>query len=274
MKKQKSIAIINDLSGFGRCSLTVALPILSTMGIQCGVIPTAILSNQTEYPNYTLYDFTKHMPSYIETWKQLHFCFDGLYTGFLGSLEQISVIEKMIKDFSFSQIIIDPVMGDHGQLYDSYTPQMCNAMKELVQHATLITPNITELCILTDHVYREAFAEEEIEEMCSTLCKLDSCDIIVTGIEKGHQIGNAIYANGSFEIIYHEKIEPMRPGTGDVFASIIAGSSLHNTKTKDAVQTASHFIKTCLKTSASMQIPINDGVCFEQHLSLLLPDTK
>ena len=103
--KQTSIAIINDVSGYGRCSITVALPILSAMKVSCGIVPTAILSNQTEYDRYTMLDFTPHMNEYIAAWQQLHFSFDGLYTGFLGSSEQITIIKQMIHDFSFEQII-------------------------------------------------------------------------------------------------------------------------------------------------------------------------
>lgn len=270
MKKQHSIAIVNDISGFGRCSVTVALPILSAMKIQCGILPTAILSNHTEYPQYTMLDFTEYMDDYLAKWKHLHFTFDGIYTGFLGSEQQLDIILKMFEEFSFEKRIIDPVMGDHGIIYDSYTPEMCQTMKKLVTHSTLTTPNVTELCILTDTPYRSDITEEEILHMCQLLASTGAKQIVVTGIEKDKQIGNAIYENGRFEVIYGEKILPLRPGTGDVFASILAGCSLHNTQLDKAVKTAAHFIRTCLSTSAKMDIPINDGVCFEEYLSMLV----
>ena len=268
---QKKIAIVNDISGFGRCSVTVALPILSAMGISCGIVPTAILSNHTEYPEYSMLDFTPYMKDYLFKWKKLNLEFDGIYTGFLGSKEQIQIILDMMTQFSFSNRIIDPVMGDHGVIYDSYTEEMCEGMRKMVAQATLTTPNVTELCILTNHTYHADISVSEIEDMCQSLASNGPARIVVTGIEKGDTIGNAIYDNGEFEVIYTKKVLPLRPGTGDVFASIVAGESLHNTNLKKAVQTASDFICTCLETSKEIGIPINDGVCFEEHLSLLTP---
>lgn len=269
---QPSIAIVNDISGFGRCSVTVALPILSAMGIQCGVVPTAILSNHTEYPEYSLLDFTPYMEEYLNKWKQLHLHFDGIYSGFLGSTEQSAIIQDMLRSFSFEHIIVDPVMGDHGIIYDSYTEELCDSMRRLTAHATITTPNLTELCILTERKYHENISSSEIEDMCRTLSKNGPKQIVVTGIEQDRLLGNAIYDHGTFEILYGEKVLPLRPGTGDVFASIIAGGSLQHIPLRNSVLTASHFIQTCLSASAKLDIPINDGVCFEEHLHMLIPN--
>jgi len=271
MKKQHSIAIVNDISGFGRCSITVALPILCAMKIQCGILPTAILSNHTGYPDYTLLDFTEHMDSYLEKWKSLHFSFDGIYTGYLGSKDQLSVIRHMLKSFDFKKIIVDPVMGDDGALYPAYTQEMCNSLKQLVTHSSLTTPNVTELCFLTDTPYREDFTEEEIFNMCQILRDSGAKQIVVTGIVKGDLIGNLIYENDNFEVLYNKRILPLRPGTGDVFSAILAGESLHNIPLKESVKSAANFVETCLTTSSKMEIPINDGVCFEEHLDMLIP---
>jgi pyridoxine kinase len=274
MKKQRSIAVINDMSGFGRCSLTVSLPILSSMKVQCGVIPTAILSNHTAYPDYTLHDFTPYMEEYINMWEKMNFHFDGLYTGFLGSKEQIAIIKNFIVTSDFTDIIVDPVMGDDGEIYDSYTPEMCEAMKELVSHSTLTTPNVTELCILTDTPYRKHFSEAEIEEMCIKLHKNGAKQIVVTGFEQDGQLGNIVYEDGEFHVFYSHKILPLRPGTGDVFSSIMAGCTLHNIHVFDGVKIAATFIEKCLIRSAEMDIPINDGVCFEEYLETLLPSLR
>jgi len=270
--KQPSIAIVNDLSGFGRCSLTVSLPIISAMGVLCGVVPTAILSNHTGYPDYTLHDYTPYMEEYLNKWKKLNFKFDGIYTGFLGSVKQIDIIKKMISDFSFSKIIVDPVMGDNGVIYDSYTEELCNGMRELVNHATITTPNLTELCILTKRKYRKDISEEEIKEMCEELVHSGAEKVVVTGLEKDGLLGNAIYDTESenvFEVIYGKKFLPLRPGTGDVFASIIAGNCILNRSLKEGVLQAAHYICTCLETTSKLDVPINDGVCFEEHLYLL-----
>lgn len=267
---QTSIAIVNDISGMGRCSITVALPILSAMKIVCGIVPTAILSNQTEYEEYTMVDFTDHMRQYIHTWKNLNFSFNGIYTGFLGSEEQIGIILEMIKDFHFEHVIVDPVMGDNGKIYDSYTKEMCNAMGNLVKAATVITPNVTELCILTNNQFDSNLTISNIESMCQTLANNTDKIIIVTGIETNDSIGTAYYENGQFCVYYQEKILPLRPGTGDVFAAIIAGCTLKNIPLHQAVKIASDFVKVCLETSSDMNIPINAGVCFEEHLSKLV----
>lgn len=270
MNKQTSIALINDISGIGRCSITAALPILSTMKISCGIVPTAILSNQTEYDTYTMLDFTDHMQEYIHTWKKLDLHFDGIYTGFLGSKNQIRMILEMIDDFAFQHIIVDPVMGDHGKLYPSYTNKMCDAMKKLVYKATIITPNVTELCILTENEYQPNLTIDNIKSMCQSLTGNTSQKIIVTGIEEKNKVGTAYYENGELATYFQDKILPMRPGTGDVFASIIAGCVLKDIPLQQGIVKASDFVKTCLETSSRFDTPINAGVCFEEHLSQLL----
>lgn len=268
-KKQTSIAIVNDISGMGRCSVTVALPILSAMKVSCGIVPTAILSNQTEYDQYTMFDFTKYMKEYIQVWKNLDFSFDGIFTGFIGSKKQIRIILDMIKDFDFKHIIVDPVMGDHGKMYDSYTEDMCKSMKELVTAATVITPNVTELCILTGEAYHSNLTIDNIEAMCQSLAGNSLQTIIVTGVECNNTIGTAYYEQGQFTVYYQPEILPLRPGTGDVFASIIAGCALNNIPLQQGVEIASDFVKICLLTSSELEIPINGGICFEEHLSLL-----
>lgn len=148
----KTIALINDLSGFGRCSLTVSLPILSVMKVQCGVLPTCVLSSHTGYPSYVKKDLTDLMPAWMAEWKKLDLHFDGIYTGFLGSADQIDHVLSFFDLFSSSssKILTDPVLGDEGKLYSSCTPEMIEGMKKLVQKAWLITPNITEACFLTN----------------------------------------------------------------------------------------------------------------------------
>ena len=146
--RQKKIAVINDMSGYGRCSLTVAIPILSAMGTQCCPVPTAILSNHTEFPVYFFDDYTDKMRDYIGKWKELGLEFDAISSGFLGSAEQIAIVLDFVESFGndHTRIIIDPVMGDHGKLYATYTEEMCEEMKQLVSYADIVTPNMTEAC--------------------------------------------------------------------------------------------------------------------------------
>ena len=166
--RQKKIAMINDLSGYGRCSLTVAIPIISAMKVQCCPIPTSILSNHTGFPVYFFDDYTGRMPGYIEKWKELDLSFDGIVSGFLGSEDQIGIVMDMIRDFGHedTKIIIDPIMGDHGETYATYTQVMCRRMKALVSMGSIVTPNLTEACILTDRPYRKkGWTREGLKEM-------------------------------------------------------------------------------------------------------------
>ena len=156
-RHQKKIAVINDLSGYGRCSLTVAIPILSALKVQCCPVPTSILSNHTGFPVYFFDDYTDKMGLYLEKWTELGLEFDGIFSGFLGSEAQIGIVMSMIRQFQGKDtlVVIDPIMGDHGKAYQTYTPAMCSRMKELVCLGDIVTPNLTEACILTGREYRE-----------------------------------------------------------------------------------------------------------------------
>ena len=161
---QKKIALINDITGFGRCSVAVELPVISMMKVQCCVIPTAILSNHTGFNSFYFDDYTPKMESYIEQWKNLNLAFNGICSGFLGSQSQISIVSDFIRDFSDKDtvVIVDPVMGDNGRKYSTYTDEMCDMMKQLAGQAHILTPNLTEACILTDTEYTENWHEKDI----------------------------------------------------------------------------------------------------------------
>ena len=157
MKRQKRIALVNDITGFGRCSVTVELPLISAMKIQACPLPTAILSVHTGFPNHYLDDYTARMEPYIKSWEVNGLAFDGICTGFLGSAEQIAIVLDFIHRFKGpeTRVMVDPVMGDYGKLYPSYTQEMCDKMRSLLQVADLVTPNLTEACQLLDIPYPE-----------------------------------------------------------------------------------------------------------------------
>ena len=169
MEKQKKIALINDLTGFGRCSTAVMAPIVSAMKIQAVAVPTAILSAHTQFPTYYFDDYTDRMKEYIQTYKDLKLDFDAISTGFLGSEQQVDIVLDFIRHFKTDRnfVIVDPVMGDYGKLYRTYTKEMCDKMKELVHYADIITPNLTELCTLLDAPYPENRSEEHTSELQS-----------------------------------------------------------------------------------------------------------
>ena len=168
--RQKKIAMVNDLSGYGRCSLTVAIPILSAMKVQCCPIPTSILSNHTGFPVYFFDDYTEKMGEFIHKWKELELTFDGIVSGFLGSEAQIEIVMDVIRQFGQedTKVIIDPIMGDHGETYATYTPAMCSHMKELVSMGDIVTPNLTEACILTGRTYRkDGWSRKELGQLAA-----------------------------------------------------------------------------------------------------------
>lgn len=269
---QKKIAVINDLSGFGRCSLAVALPLISHLGVQCCPLPTAIFSNHTGFPSFHFDDYTDSMAPYMAEWKKLDLEFEGILTGFLGSQRQIGLVERFLREFATERttIIMDPVMGDNGRPYATYTPELCQEMKQLVQYAHILTPNLTEACILTDTPYHEAFTEKQLFDMARRLCDQGPERVVLTGVPRGAYLENYCYERETEPTVLRtRRIAPQRSGTGDVFASIVAAGTVQGVPFAKSVKTAADFIKTCLKRSSELDIPTTDGVCFEEVMGKL-----
>ena len=272
---QKKIAVINDVSGFGRCSIAVALPILSVMKVQCCPLPTSIFSNHTGFPSYFFEDYTSRMIPYMEEWKKLDLHFNGICSGFLGSKEQIEIVKKFFKEFKTAetQIIVDPVMGDYGKPYPTYTEEMCGEMKKLVEYADILTPNVTEACVLTDTPYKEKWKIEEIQKMAEKIHTMGPKKIAITGIVQGGFIANFCYEEGQQpKVLRTHKEGTQRSGTGDIFASIIAADAINGVSFYKSVKKASDFIKKCIIRSQELDIPLTDGVCFEEVLGKLKTD--
>jgi len=273
--KQKKIAVINDLSGYGRCSLTVAIPILSAMGIQCCPIPTAILSNHTEFPVYFFDDYTDKMREYAGKWTELGLTFDGISTGFLGSMEQISIVLDIVSSLSRddTEVIVDPVMGDHGVLYATYTDEMCEEMKILVSLADVVTPNLTEACRLTDTPYKETgWTRKELLNMAMMLKLMGAKSVVITGVREGNYYTNVVLGRQSLEaeFIKVKSGGGQRPGTGDIFSSVVAGGILNGKTLSSSVELAARFVKDCIIKSDELEIPHGNGVCFEELLGKLV----
>lgn len=274
MKTQKKIAVINDLSGFGRCSLTVSLPILSAMGVQTCPVPTSILSNHTGYPTYFFDDYTEKLPFYIEQWKTLNLTFDGILVGFLGSEKQIDIVEDFLSHFGSkkdTKVILDPIMGDHGKTYATFTPALCARMKQLAKHADILTPNLTEACILTDTPYQEQPSRRQLQQILSRLAALCPGRITITGVNSGTYLTNMIYDphDASTVFLRKKRISAERCGTGDVFSAVVAGSILQGLSLREAVKKAADFVSLSLKETAGYDIAASDGVVFEPLLSYL-----
>lgn len=269
---QKKIAAINDYSGFGRCSIAVELPVISALKVQCCPLPTSILSNHTGFDSFYFEDFTDSMPSYIKEWEKLNLKFDGICSGFLGSHKQIKIVEDFFKTFKTEDnvIVVDPVMGDYGNLYPTYTMQTCMEMKRLVGYADILTPNLTEACLLTGVEYNERYSGKELMSIAKQLSDMGPSKIVITGIVRGRYITNYCFERGSegYEI-KTMKVGTQRSGTGDIFAAIIAADAVNGVDFHVSVKKASQFIKKCILKSIEMDIPVTDGVCFEELLTTL-----
>lgn len=270
---QKKIAVINDISGFGRCSVAVALPVISHMKVQCCPLPTSIFSNHTGFPEFFFDDYTEKMEPYMEQWKKLDLKFEGITSGFLGSVRQIEIVKEFIEKFRTgrTRVIIDPVIGDNGKPYPIYTEQMCQAMKELVAYADILTPNLTECCILTDTPYKETgWRKEELFTMVRKLAQVGAQKIVVSGIRMGQYIGNVVYEQGKEpKLIRCKRVGHERSGTGDIFAAIIAADCVNGVEFEISVRKAAGFIKKCIAVTEQYDIPKTDGVCFEEVLDQL-----
>jgi len=269
---QKKIAVINDFCGFGRCSISVSLPIISAMKIQCCPLPTSIFSNHTAYDSFYYTDFTEHMDRYLEEWVKLGLHFSAILTGYLGSPEQIDIVMRFMDKFRTDDTItvIDPVMGDGGKLYPAYSPILAEQMVSLVSCADILTPNLTEACILTGVEYRTDMGIKELTAICEKLSAMGPKKIVVSGLERGNDIINFVYEEGKPSLMITEhKVGPCRSGTGDVFSSIIAADAVNGVDFGKSVRRASSFIAKVLRRAVELDLPKADGICFEEFLTEL-----
>lgn len=282
----KQIAAIHDLSCFGRCALTVVTPTLSAMGNQVVPIPTALLSTHTGgFENMYFSDLTGAMEEIFDHFKCLGISFDAIYSGFLGNADQIDIVLKFADEFSHDNtlIFIDPVMGDDGKLYSTYTKELCLRMKELCERADIITPNLTEACILAgvDYVDTSNMSETEafgfadlLREKLMSICK---GSIIITGIPyRDDMFGTYGYSKDRFEQGYMysvKRISRSYPGTGDLFASVLLGAILAGDELGEAMKFASDYICKVMEYSARFDTPVRDGVAFEHFMAELVQHT-
>lgn len=272
IKIPKKLAMINDIAGYGRCSTTVALPIISKLKVQACPVPTSIFSNHTGFSTYHFTDYTPHMQEYLDAWEQLDLDFDGIYVGFLGSVHQIQIVRSFIKKHPKAIIIVDPVMGDHGKAYKTITVEHCQNMKLLLERATIITPNITEACLLTDTPYKEKWTEDELLSISKKLHLLGPQKVVITGIEENNCFLNYVsqFENNYTHQPYRFPVSgESRHGTGDMFASIISADTLNEVNFCDSVKKAAEFIRICIEASSLAKVPESEGVIFENYLDLL-----
>lgn len=275
MKRPARVAAIHDISGFGRCSLTVVLPVLGAMGAQCCPMPTAFLSAQTAFPKSdraVFLDMTDQLERTGNHWKELGAEFDAIYSGFLGSETQIGLIGELIGKFRGENtlVVVDPVMGDWGKPYRTYTPAMCEKMKELARLADVITPNLTEAALLLDEPYEAVpHTQTGLREWLKRLSLDGTRSVILTGISPADGlVGAASFDRATGLIAFssaHE--EPAQfPGTGDLFASVTLGALLRGHSLSDAAAQAVEFVARCARHTLRVGTPIRHGVQFEPLL--------
>lgn len=272
------VAAIHDMSGFGRCSLTVAIPILSAMGIQCCPLPTAFLSTHTGgFEGFTFLDMTNEMPKVSAHWKQLGLSFQALYSGFLGSERQIGIVEDFIRDFRSpgTVVVVDPVMGDHGKVYQTYTPAMCAGTAHLAAQADVITPNLTEAALLLGVPYENLPAGESgCREIVERLSLEGKRSVVLTGASAGEDETGAVCfdtATGRVETVQTKRVPREFHGTGDVFASVLTGALVQGASLTSAARAAVDFVRLCAERTAAQGLPMREGVDFEPLLGTLTP---
>ena len=270
------VAAIHDMSGFGRCSLTVAIPILSAMGIQCCPLPTAFLSTHTGgFEGFTFLDMTDELPKVAAHWKSLGLEFQAVYSGFLGSERQIAIVEDFLREFrgADTAAVIDPVMGDHGEVYQTYTPAMCAGMARLAELADVITPNLTEAALLLGVPYDALPAGEAgCREIVERLSLDGRRSVVPTGASTAPELTGAMCFDaktGRTEAVQTRRVPQEFHGTGDVFASVLTGALVQGASLPDAVRQAVDFVRACAERTAKAGIPMREGVEFEPLLGLL-----
>lgn len=272
----KKIAAVHDLSGIGRVSLTSVIPILSTMGIQVCPLPTAVLSSHTQYPDFVKVDLTEHLMPFIQHWARLELKFDAIYSGYLASAAQVSIVEHLIDSFYHKNIlvVVDPVMGDNGARYASLGPDLVDEMKRLIKKADLITPNLTEASMLLDEPYREDISLEEVKEWLVRLSSHGPNIVIITSVPEapGNKITSVVAydrRNGRFWKVSCHYLPANYPGTGDSFTSVVTGALLQGDSLPIALDRAVQFISYGVRATFGHTYDAREGITLERILKNL-----
>lgn len=269
---------IQDISCVGKCALTVALPIISAMGTEASVIPTAVLSNHTAFPQFTFHDLTEEIPPIARALKEQGMDFSCIYTGYLGSERQLSIVSDFIDDFGDNAIVfIDPVMGDFGRLYSGFDDSFARKMAELCAKADVIVPNLTEACYMLGEPFHQLEGEEEAKDILRRLCALGAKKAVLTGMTNGEgMMGAVMYDSESDEFFSHyaPRTNKTFHGTGDVFASCCVGALCRGWSLPDALTLAVDFTAQCAKVTVENPDARWYGVDFETAIPWLIERIK
>lgn len=281
MTRQKRVAAIHDISGFGKCSLTVALPILSAAGIETAALPTAVLSTHTGgISGFTYRDLTEDIRPFTEHWNSLGLHFDAIYSGFLGSFEQLDLVGEFFDRFKTDDniILVDPVMADNGAMYKIFTPDFASGMAGLCSKADILVPNITEATFLLGESYQDGpYTKAYIESLLQKLTTLGAKKVVLTGVffdEK--ELGAATYdkETGAIDYILAPRIPGYYHGTGDVFGSALLSALLNGFNLRNATEIAVRYTTESIKRTYEAKTDIRFGVDFERSIPNFLKDLK
>jgi pyridoxine kinase len=264
-QKLARVVAIHDMSGYGKCSLTVAIPVISAAGIEVCPLPTALLSTNTLIPGFKFFDFTPQMDEFINHWKEIGFKTDCAYSGFLGSAEQIQIVKNFMLDFNCPLKIVDPVMGDNGIIIKTYTPEMCSTMRELVAIADIVTPNLTEAYILTGRDYVDGEIDSNTSrELCAQIIELGAKNVVLTGVVRGNTLYNcAMGSDNSYFEVAVDLLPYHMHGTGDLFTSVLTAGIVSSYSLKESVESAAHFVRDAMIVSNDIEDAFERGVTYE-----------
>ena len=264
------IAAVHDMCGYGKCSLTVAIPVLSAGGCDVCPVPTALFSAHTRYPVFTMHDTTDILPGYLDAWQQEGVALDGVYSGFLGSAEQVALIERLYAEYPQALRVVDPVMGDGGQVYATYTPELCAAMGRLADGADVLTPNLTEASILTGVTYQgQDIPDEQVHALVDALLGLGAKHVVLKGIDRADgKLRNYVAGQGveGCVCVAHDKLPYMLHGTGDVYASALTAALYTGKGLVQSAHFAGEFVRHAMEITRHQPEYEMRGVSFEPLL--------
>ena len=270
----KRIVTIQDISCVGKCSLTVALPIISATGVETAIIPTAVLSTHTMFKNFTCKDLDDQILPIAEHWKNERFSFDAFYTGYLASAQQIAKVMKLIDDLKTTGnlLIVDPAMADNGKLYPAFDADFPKKMAKLCAKADIILPNITEACFLTDTPYRAEYDEAFIKGVVEKLAAQGAKKVVLTGAHYDNHYGVLLYDKESetYYNYYQEHIDATYHGTGDIFSSTFTGALVHGKSITDSIRIAADYTAECIRVTNHTPGANWYGVNFESVIPYLI----
>ena len=263
------IAAVHDMCGYGKCSLTVAIPVLSAGGCDVCPVPTALFSAHTRYPVFTMHDTTDILAGYLDAWQAEGVDLDGVYSGFLGAPEQVDIIRRLYDEYPKALRLVDPVMGDGGSMYATYTPELCEAMKALTNGATVLTPNLTEASILTGIAYQGQNVDDTyVQTMLDALLAMGAQNVVLKGIDRNDGKLRNYVASADHPVVElaHDKLPYMLHGTGDLFCSSLIAALYCGKNLVDATRFAGDFVREAMEITRYQPEYEMRGVSFETRL--------